>query len=440
MAQELQILDANFRRDVMDKITANENDERKEESRRRYDIWNGNLHEQVKEEMSLEYGAATIAKFRTQSSINFVPRIIEEKASVYKFAPERIWENVSEEQGEYIDMMYEKNEYNVSFKKANEFYKLQDQVELQLIPNSKFELPARVLQPHHYDVIESDENPEEKVVTVVGINDETRHIRVFRDSTDRKQARNFVNDVIGDWDDKRRLLARFAWWSDHFNFITNGFGDLISDPDDTGNALEVYPGIDVADKAEKDFTYWVFKESLLIRFQIDFSKDLTDLTENIKMRANPVGVLIAKDKPDTVEIGPRKWTFLPLDPSQPEMKPSLEFVSGDGDIGAQMQAIKDKLAMYLSSDNIDPKEIAGSLEGGKNFSSGIERLLAQLQRFEATQRDFDLFTRIEKQFFQLFKMWNNHLTTNGVDGYELIPEDAELTCYNEDIRHLNRRC
>lgn len=426
MVFEDDILSEGFRRQVMEQITANENDERKDESRRRFEIWAGNLHEVVKEEMSLEYGRETIEKFRTQSSINFVPRIIEEKASIYKFMPDRIWENVTEEQAEYIDDKYEENEYNVSFKKANEFYKLQDQVELQIIPNELNDLPARVLQPHHYDIIESPVNPENKIVTILGINDETRHIRTFRDSTERKQSRNFVNQFIGDWDDKRKLLARFVWWSDNYNFITNGFGELISDPDDITNPLEVYPGIDVADKAEKDFTYWVFKESLLVRFQIDFSKDLTDLTENIKMRSNPVGVLIADKKPETVDIGPRKWTFLPLDPNNPEMKPSFTFVSGDGDIGSQMEVIKDKLAMYLSSENIDPKSIAGSLDGGQDFNSGLDRLLSQLQRFEATQRDFDLFRRVEKQFFELFKLWNNRFASEGVEGYQMLPDDAKL--------------
>ena len=173
-----------------------ENDYRKEESRRRFDIWRGNLHEQVKEEMSLEYGAETISKFRTQSSINFVPRIIQEKSSVYKFKPDRIFLNVNDEQEEYIKELYDRNEYNITLKKANEFYKLQDQVELQVIPNEKNMLPARVLQPHHYDVIESSFNPEEKIVTIVGINDENRHIRTFNDSTERKQARDFIDQSI----------------------------------------------------------------------------------------------------------------------------------------------------------------------------------------------------------------------------------------------------
>ena len=66
------------------------------------------------------------------------------------------------------------------------------------------------------------------------------------------------------------------------------------------------------------------------------------------------------------------------------------------------------------------------MDGSKDFASGIERLLAQLQRFEATQRDFDLFTRIESKFFELVKQWNNFMAAQGIDGYQIIPDDAEL--------------
>jgi len=71
--------------------------------------------------------------------------------------------------------------------------------------------------------------------------------------------------------------------------------------------------IDIANPSEKDFRFFVYKESLLNRFQIDFSKDLTDLTENIKMQGFATGLLIAVKKPEIVDVGPRKMMYLTQD-------------------------------------------------------------------------------------------------------------------------------
>lgn len=425
MVSEDQLLDPEFRSTVMGQITGNENDYRKNESRIRFDIWSGNLHEIVKDAMRLEYGLETIEKFRAQTSINLVPRIIEEKASIYKKAPDRDFTNVTDEQKEYILEKYRELKVNVFMKKANKFYKLQDQDALQLTTvNSKMRL--RILQPHHYDVIPMDDDPTQPMAYIVGLNDESRHIVTFRDSTERKQARDFLNQAIGDWDDKKKLLARFAWWSPKYNFITDGHGNIKKAENDGRNIFEFNPFIDIADETNKDYRFWVFRESLLSRFQIDFCKDLTDLTENTKMQGHNQGVIIAEKKPEVVDIGPRKWLYLPLNPQNPELKPEFDFKSPNPDLVGQMSIIKDKLALYLSSDGIDPEEVAGSLEGG-TFASGIERMLAQLTKFEASSDDLDLFKGVETDFFEKFKRINNLLAASNVPEYQAIPDDAEVS-------------
>jgi len=90
-----------------------------------------------------------------------------------------------------------------------------------------------------------------------------------------------------------------------------------------------------------------------------------------------------------------------------------------------MQVIQDKLAMYLTSEAIDPKTVSGKLEAA-TFNSGIERLLAQIQRFEASKDDLMIFKDVEHKLFDLVKKYNNLLVAQNVPGYISIPEDAEI--------------
>ena len=424
MAQEQDVLNEAFRKQVLDEITAPENEFRKNESRRRYAVYNNNLLEIVKSELAKEYSLETVEQFRTQTSINLVPRIIKEKASIYKNAPERTFTELNDVQEEYVKELYLDNKFNVTYKNANTFYKLQDQDTIQWIPQNG-KIHGRVLQPHHYDVIPSDQDVMNPMCYIVNLLNEERFIASFSDSTERHSSRNFTDEIIADWDDQKRFLARFSWWTDNYNFITNGFGGIVSDTADITNSLGTLPFVDVADPSDKDFRFWVFKQSLLVRFQIDFCKDLTDLSETMKMQGFSTGILIAEKKPESINIGARKFMFIPLDPNNPQAKPSFDFKNPTPDLLAQMNIILDKLSMFLSTQGIDPKLVSG-VANVQQFNSGVERLLSQIQRFEASNDDLDLFRWVESRSYGIIKGWNNILAADLAPGFQMIPDESEV--------------
>jgi len=425
VATEEDVLSCEYRKSVLDEICTVENDYRKNESRRRFEVYNNNIHEFVKDELVREYDYATVEKFRTQTSINLVPKVINEQASIYKNSPKRNFYGLTEDQEQYVLDKYDNFRYDISLKKSNKYFKLQDQGLLQIIPNSNMELKARFLQPHHYDVIPSDDDVTKPMAVIINLLNEQRFISTYQDSTERKTSRDFMDGKIADWDDQRRFKARFTWYTDNYNFITNGFGDIVSDESDIENSLGELPFIEIADEAEKDFRYWIFRESLLTRFQLDFCKDLTDLAETIKMQGFAMGILFAKNKPESVNVGPRKFMYIPLDPDNPELKPQFDFKNPSPNIVAQMNVILDKIAMFLSSYGIDPKSVGG-VTNVQEFNSGVQMLLAQIKRFEASNDDLQLFKWVEQKLFKKFIKWNNLMATNGIDGYQVLPEEAEV--------------
>ena len=424
MAKEDEILNIEFRKQVLDEIQMPENEYRKNEARRRFNIFQNNLHSEVKNELIKEYDLQTVEKFRTQTSINLVPRVINEQASIYKNPPSRKFSELNENQEDYVKRKYEEFKYNVIYKKANKFYKLQDQCLIQITPNKNNELQSRILQPHHYDVITRDDDPTKILCVIVNLQNEDRFIKSYNDSIERDQSRNFFNEIISDLDDKKQSQKKFVWWSDNYNFITNEYGEITSG-EEIENSLGELPFVDVTDPCEQDFGYWVFKESLLVRFTIDQCKDLTDLTETIKMQGFAMGILFAKEKPQSVNVGPRKFMFIPLDPDNPELRPQFDFKNPSPNIVAQMNVILDKLAMFLSSYGVDPQTVGG-VANVSEFNSGVQMLLAQLKRFEASNDDIALFKWVEQKFYKKFIKWNNLLASNQIEDYEMLPENSCL--------------
>jgi hypothetical protein len=77
---------------------------------------------------------------------------------------------------------------------------------------------------------------------------------------------------------------------------------------------------------------------------------------------------------------------------------------------------------------LDPNVVNGKMKA-QTYSSGVERLLAMIEMFEATKQDFDLFLKTEKKLFNLIKKWSQ--VTAGTEQAFLsfaIPDNCELQC------------
>jgi hypothetical protein len=84
------------------------------------------------------------------------------------------------------------------------------------------------------------------------------------------------------------------------------------------------------------------------------------------------------------------------------------------------------LMNFISSRGLDPKEIA--TDGSKDFNSALERMLAMIDRFEATKDDFDLYERVEEDFFEIIKAWVNNTPDQLNEEFRVfIPEDAKIS-------------
>ena len=87
------------------------------------------------------------------------------------------------------------------------------------------------------------------------------------------------------------------------------------------------------------------------------------------------------------------------------------------------------LTTFLSSNGINPKTV--SMDGtAQTYSSGIERLLAMIEKVSASRADFDLFEKTESKIYALIKAWLSVLDNaiNLDDKYKIrgLPEDSQI--------------
>ncbi len=442
-----QILDKNYRKSVISEIESDENVRRKQESLKRFEIYNDRLEEYVYDILQNDLSQETLSNMRVISSINLCRRIIDEQSSIYTKRPDRMINNSDEKTDELIDNIYSLGRFNTALKKANVAFNLQDQCALQVIPKGgKFKL--KVLQPHHYDVVPNVVDPERPDIYILSQYDKNRLFdRVDNSNNNTPQTsaveyrtRDRQNQSIGDeadWQSKRGI---YVWWSDFFHFITDDNGDIL-DPvtmlaisgeielEDLANPLGKMPFVDI--KEESDGEYWQRFGNATVDFTLDMAIVLSDVAEVNRLQGFAQAVISATEPPVNMKVGANTLMFLKKSKNaEASAQPTFEFVSPNPDLSGSIEVIKTFLSLFLTSKGLDPAVVTADGTGGR-FASGVDRLLSNIEKFEASADDFALFKWVEKEIFSIIRSWLDVFSGVSEGGLDpelsgIIPEDVSF--------------
>lgn len=448
----MDIFNESDRRIYITEILGFENKKRKEEHRKRFEVFRDRAEPWLQAELLKEFKADTVEEMRQITSINLCKRITNEKASLYNEPPTRTFATssgaqASESQVKQIENLYKYGRVNTRLKRANKWFELHHQCAIQVLPKNGV-IQTRVYQPHQYDVIPMDDDPEVAKAYVISVDDrsfmngvgttgtQTYELKSVPTNSGHSPLRSSTTDSrnqnIADYDDAMKAKMRFVWWSAEGNFITDGHGKYI-DPTNNQiienppqemieNPLGVLTFIDVS--WDKDNEFWERAGSSSTEFDLDFKALLTDAAFIHKMQGYSQAIIYAPEPPANMKVGPNRILHIPQDPNS-EVQARFEWSSPNSNIGSSLELIETFLRLYLTSEGVDPKTISGKAEG-QAFSSGIERLLAMLDRFEASRDTMDLFTEVEQKLLTFMIMWSNLMQTVNAASPTTVPLIPDL--------------
>lgn len=427
-------MNAQVRGQVIREIKSEENKQRRAESLRRFEVYKQRQDKYIVDKLEGEFSRRTVAEMRKILSINLCPRIINQLASIYNNAPDREFTGATEQQQEQIDALYEYGKVDIKMLQANRYLKLNDQVILQVVPRGGV-IQLRVLLPHHVDVIPDALDPEKPYAYIVSVFDKYEFVsnETATDSlagggtnSTHRPYMDGSNQSIADSEDYKAELERYEVWTADYNFIMDGKGNILSE--EVENPIGQLPFIDIS--CEKDFEFWVRAGNGIVDFSIDFGAQLSDIANIIRLQGYAQAIVYSDKQPENMTIGPNHVLFMQMDPNRAEFKPSFEFVNPGSDLKSGLDFLEMTLRLFLTSKGIDPKTISGKLDA-QSFSSGIERLLSMVDKFEASKTDVELLRWAEMQVFDLMKAWSNLYQGTDVLDEDLriasIPEEMEMT-------------
>lgn len=403
---------------LVDEIKGMENLQRKNLSLKQYEIFMDRMEVYVKDYLSRFYNEQDVGSLPVISSINLARRIVKQEAGVYRQCPERTFTGLTPDQVEMMEEIYDDMEIDTMLHKSNQYYKLQGQNNIQIIPvNGK--LKIRVLMNHHFDVVPKSEAPENADAYVLSGYDK---LLVLPNPTEGSDG---INEQIADPEDYKGTLKTFVLWSDDYNFLFDENGNVIGGF--TPNPIGIKPFVDIS--PAKDFEFFVRLGSSVTEFTIQFNAALTDMSQIVRMQGFAQAYIISEEAsmPTSIKIGPMIAVKMPLNPDNPGNRPEFGFAQPNADISGSLQYIESLVALFLSSRGLDPKSVSTKGEAAK-FNSGIERLLSMLEQFEASREDFAVYEQAEKKIFEIVKAYLNTYSGTEVLKYNIgmIPDDATV--------------
>jgi hypothetical protein len=344
------------------------------------DILEGKIESHLNKKLLEKYDSSTIKEMPVITKINMAKRISFEEASLYREAPDRSFKGIEEKDDDYVKLVdiYKDGRINAKLLRANKYFKHQLQCALYVLPiDGKIEV--RVLKKHQYFHFDG---------VYLLVNDKA------------------VNSKMKDQEKKK--ARRITVWSKEYNFVMDGDGDITSTEEDLSNPIGIIPIIDIS--IDKDDEFWVTSQRGVAEFTIDLNLALTALIHVMHMQGFAIGAISGSIEMlqaiASQTIGLNKLLKLPIttDKDGNQVSADAKFISPNPDLPGSIAVIETMLSAFMTSEGVDPKIV--SLKGeGESYSSGWERLLALLSKFEASKEDVEIFKRAETQLLEVIKAY-----------------------------------
>lgn len=376
----------------------------KNESIEEFNVYKNKLSKSVDTLLRSKRSGKSVDKMLLIDDIGACKRTINQKASVYKKAPSRSFQGVNDDQKEKLSLVYDDLKMNTEGKYANRYFKLQAQTLTQILPK-KQKLTKRVLKRHDYTLIASEDDPEEIAIVV---------IHAFNQPSEKSDQRYVV-------------------WSSEYNFTMDGNGEIKTEEADRGNPIApLLPFTEYAVK--KDGDVYVDERETSVGFTVKLNAMMTEIFHIMRMQGfgQPVLKTSSEKAPKAEEVECGVDNILVLLMGDDGENAQFEFVTASPDLQGNINTLSVILSAWLSAEGLDMDSVKFSTDGGKSFSSGFERLLALIEKFEATQDDMEIFKEGEQNEFKIIAKYLNVLSNDKSQldskySMSTIPEDASLS-------------
>lgn len=437
--KESDILNIATRKQIIDEIRGQENQERKYEAYKRYLVYKDQTDLFVKEQLLKQFDKNTVDEMEyCLSNISLVRKVIEKLARVYSNGCQR--EIVGDEQAtQDVEQIAKELDFNTEMKKTNRFLKLQRNAALYIKPCPidmegviKYSLSVQCLNPYLYDAVEYEYDRKKAMCFILSDFDFRPPNYTTADAATVNRTADPMNRALPTGNGKDELIAdnpddqkseTYIWWTNGYHFTTDESGQIISG-ENILNPIKTLPFINFA--IDQDGAFWARGGNDLISGAILINSVLTHNQHIATTQGYGQFWMRGKNLPRNIKIGPTKAILMEYEEGEPT--PDLGYASASPAIDQLRNLAESYIALLLTTNNLSTSAVASSLGQSNTAPSGIAMIIDKAESREDTQDQQQIFIDNEPRAWEVVRRWIDLLGANLVNELQglSIPEGFEM--------------
>jgi hypothetical protein len=448
MFKESDVLDPVFRKKVIKEIQSNENQQRKLEHFKRYEVYHDRVAKYTEDLMAKQFDATTIDEMKMSlTNISLCRKIVDKLARVYSNGVER--QIKSKRDMKSLEVVEKHLCVNAKMKKANRYLELHNNVWMTCLPKPKkdrdgnvlyYDLKLAVLPPFLFDVIE-DQDDREKAQCLILSNFNPENAAIMYDAPERNGKRGLdrsgtnsfqrgdgvdqtIADTPNDFDPRNQ---RYIFWTDSYHMTCDGNGAVVSAPEGMLNPIQMIPGI--ALNKDQDGEYYSIGGSDLVDSCLLINSMMTNINHIGVQQGYGQAWMSGNNLPQKIQLGPTKVIKLETPPGGE--RPDFGFATSNPPLDQLKQLTTTQIALLLSTNNLSTSGVKVDLSSGVDFPSGIAMMIDKAESTEDVKDQAQIFLDNEKHLWEIAIAW--------IDAYEdsgMLIEDLKGLSFSLDEFHL----
>ena len=337
------------------------------------------LEREIRAQLSGDSG--NIALMRA-APVNVLNKIVSKLSKLYSCAPVRKTENPVDQ--ELVDYYAQELGVNIDFNDHNENFNTNKKSAMEIYLDTKERLLKTRAMPGHYYIPYSD------------------------DPIDPLRMTHFVK-LMGEFTDSNGVKFQKYWIYSNDEFVSvNEKGDLLLEDMAETEGVNSYGLIPFNYVKKSRYLLVPKKDSDILQMTLLVPVLLTDMNFASMFLSMPILYTIDVDS-QNLKLSPNHfWNLKSIDD---EKTPQIGVIKAEPNLESQMNNVVNQLSLWLESKNIKPGTV-GKLSA-ENFSSGVSKLISEMDTLEDRKMQEVVFQDVEQDFWYRLATIHNILAKAG---------------------------
>lgn len=443
ISNESQILDQEIRKKILEGFENDTNTRRKYEAFKAYECLKDKTVNYVLDLLLKQFDLGTVVEMQyAMSNISILRKVIDKLAKVYangckrtmpakEESPSIVKNIINKITGksyqvkgvspdtQSVEKTADVLDMNSVMQKANRYFRTFKNCLVYIRPiqvQNKFSIVVEPKAPFNYDVLENPANPADPIGFVLSDYSPKRRTLYAMGDAATAGRTGYVRESVlpvahpaENGSDESADKREFIWWTKSYHFTTNFKGEIISG--DGVNPILALPFVNLV--GDQDGCFWAEGGEDLVDSGVKINTMISNINHVAIIQGYGQLFMTGSNLPKSIKTGPTHCIQIEVK-DKDEPAPQIGFLNSNPPLSDLKSLVEMQVAFMLTTNNLSTSGVSLTLQGGRDFASGIAMMIDKSDSTEDISEQSKLFVKKEPKIWGIIQKWHEIYNSLGL--------------------------